>query len=207
MVAHQSWQRSATRTFTQKTKFLASDLRKWRKSKPRIPDQLAAIETQLLQLQSKPPNQQDHSLQNHLTHQHHELLAKDEIYHLQRAKKDWAANRDRNTTFFHHSIIKRNRRNRVTYLHNPDGSLSTTPDQLANTLIHYFQSIFTSQSQPTNQTTSTQQLPPSPVTLPSHAPNANINHHNPACESTAVFTRDSLVSPANDTYTNSIPDM
>jgi hypothetical protein len=43
-VAHQSWQRSASRTFTQKTSYLAHDLRKWRKSRPRIPDQLAVIE-------------------------------------------------------------------------------------------------------------------------------------------------------------------
>jgi len=107
MVAHKSWQRSASRTFTQKTSYLAHDLHKWRKSKPRIPDQLAAIENHLLQLQAKPPNQQNHSLLNDLTHQHQELLAKDEIFHLQRAKKDWAISGDRNTSYFHHSIAKK----------------------------------------------------------------------------------------------------
>jgi len=75
-VAQQSWERSASRTFTEKTRFLASDLCKWRKTKPRISDQLAAIEDQLLQQQSKPPNQ-DYSLQKHLTQQHHSILAKD----------------------------------------------------------------------------------------------------------------------------------
>ena len=124
-VAHNSWQRSATRSFTQKTSFLASDLRRWRKRKPRISDQLALIEDQLLQQQCKPPKFQDYSLQNHLTQQHHELLAnKDETYHIQRAKKEWAVKGDRNTTFFHHSIIKRNRKNRITHLQNPDGSHS-----------------------------------------------------------------------------------
>jgi hypothetical protein len=48
-------------------------------------------------------------------------------------------------TFFHHTIIERNRRNRITHLQNPDGSHSTTPDQLAQTLTGYFQSIFTTQ--------------------------------------------------------------
>jgi hypothetical protein len=75
-VAKQSWQRLASRTFTQKTSFLASDLRKWRRGKPRNSDQLAAIENQLLQEQTKHPSQQNHSLQHQLTHHHHDLLAK-----------------------------------------------------------------------------------------------------------------------------------
>jgi hypothetical protein len=81
-VAQQSWNRSASRTFAHKTKYLAADLRKWRKTKPKLSDQLAVVEDQLLQQQSKPPHQQDFDLQNHLTHQHHQLLAKDEEYHL-----------------------------------------------------------------------------------------------------------------------------
>ena len=89
-VAQQSWSHSASRTFTHKTKYLASDLRKWRKSKPKLADQLATVEDQLLQQQAKPPHQQNFDLQNHLTHQHHRLLAKDEQFHLQRAKKNWA---------------------------------------------------------------------------------------------------------------------
>ena len=48
-VAQQSWQRSIFRTFSQKTSFLASDLRKWRRGKPRNSDHLATIENQLLQ--------------------------------------------------------------------------------------------------------------------------------------------------------------
>jgi len=62
MVAQQSY------SFVQKTKYLDADLRKWRKKKPKISYQLAAVEDQLLQQQSKPPPQlQDFDLQNHLT--------------------------------------------------------------------------------------------------------------------------------------------
>jgi len=46
------------------------------------------VESQLLQQQSKPPHQQDFDLQKHLTQQHHQLLLKDEEFHLQRAKKN-----------------------------------------------------------------------------------------------------------------------
>lgn len=59
-------------------------------------------------------------------------------------KKTWAIKGDRNTSFFHHSILKRARRNHITHLHNPDGTTSTTPDQLADTLTLYFTEIFTS---------------------------------------------------------------
>jgi hypothetical protein len=59
-------------------------------------------------------------------------------------KKRWAIKGDRNTDFFHLSIIKRNRKNTISFLTNPDGTHSTTPDQIAATLTSYFQSIFTS---------------------------------------------------------------
>jgi len=89
-----------------------------------------------------PPHLQDFDLQTHLTDQHQHLLLKDEAFHLQRAKKNWATLGDRNTSFFHLSIIKRNRKNRISYLQNTDGSHATTPEQLAHTLQTYFQNIF-----------------------------------------------------------------
>jgi hypothetical protein len=55
-VAQQSWNHSASRTFTHKTKYLAADLCKWCKTKPKLSDQLAAVKDQLLQQQSKPPH-------------------------------------------------------------------------------------------------------------------------------------------------------
>jgi hypothetical protein len=38
--------------------------------------------------------------------------------------------------------VKRTRKNRITYLQNPDGTDSTTQEQLMDTLIAYFQNIF-----------------------------------------------------------------
>jgi hypothetical protein len=85
-------------------------MRKWRRSKPRNSDLLNAIENQLLDQQSKPPSQQDFSLQQYLTQQHHGLLVKEETYHLQHAKRNWAILGDRKTSFFHQAIVKRNRK-------------------------------------------------------------------------------------------------
>lgn len=107
LVAKQSWCHSDSRPFTQKTKYLASNLHKWHKNKPKLSDQFATIEDKLLQLQSKPPHEQNFDLQKHLTHQHHQLLAKEEHFHLQRAKKNWAIHGDRNTAYFHLSITKK----------------------------------------------------------------------------------------------------
>jgi hypothetical protein len=137
-VAQQSWMRSSTRSFSQKTSYLAFDLRKWRKRKPRNPDLLTQIKTQLLEQQTKHSSQRDHSLQQKLTDQHHDLLAKEEAYHIQRAKKRWVVLGDRNTSFFHQAIVKRNRKNRITHLSNPDGSYSTAPKQHSDTLVQYF---------------------------------------------------------------------
>ena len=100
------------------------------------------MEDQLLQEQTKPPHQQDFNIQTQLTQQHHQLLAKDEEFHLQRAKKNWALHGDRNTSFFHQSIVKRTRKKRIVYLQNANGSDSTTHEQLSDTLIAYFQNIF-----------------------------------------------------------------
>lgn len=62
-IAMASWHKSLSRPFHQKTKYLAADLKKWRRNKPKLSDQLAEVEDQLLQDQSRPPNQQDFILQ------------------------------------------------------------------------------------------------------------------------------------------------
>jgi hypothetical protein len=55
-IANQSWQKSCNRPFHLKTIFLAKDLTRWRKSKPKNSDQLKAIEDQILQFQIRPPH-------------------------------------------------------------------------------------------------------------------------------------------------------
>jgi endonuclease/exonuclease/phosphatase family metal-dependent hydrolase len=143
-VAKESWEHSSTRIFSYKTKSLAAELRKWRRKKPKNTELIAQIETQILDQQSLHPSLQNHNLQQHLHQQHQNLLAKEEAYHIQHVKKRWAVKGDRNTEFFHQAITKRNRKNTISHLRNPDGSLSTTPAQLSNTLINYFKSIFSS---------------------------------------------------------------
>jgi hypothetical protein len=82
-----------------KTQYLAADMRKWRKAQPKLSDQLASVEDQLLQSQFKPPDQQDFNLKAQLTDQYHQLLVKEEEFHHQRAKKNWGLRGDRKLTF------------------------------------------------------------------------------------------------------------
>jgi len=67
-VAAQSWNKSAQRPFHLKTKYLASDLKVWRKKKPHINDQLLTIENAIFQDQLKPIPLQNHNLQKDLIH-------------------------------------------------------------------------------------------------------------------------------------------
>jgi hypothetical protein len=137
---------------TKKTKFLAGDLKTWRRRKPKLDDQLQAIEDTILQEQHKPPSEQDFDLQQQLSQQHQDLLIKDEQFHLQRAKKNWARLGDTNTSYFHQAIVKRTRKNMITYLINPDATEATTQDQIATTLTNYFQNIFTTDQTYSNNT-------------------------------------------------------
>ena len=91
------------------------------------------------------PHQQNIGLQKDLQYQHRIILA-EEAYHKQCYKKNWYVKGDRNTNFFHQSIIKRAKRNTITHLSEPDGSFSTTQEQLALTTNVYFKSIFRSQT-------------------------------------------------------------
>jgi len=175
-VAKQSWEKSSRRPFHLKTKYLAYDLKKWRKAKPNISTQLGTIEDLLLQQQSKPPHLQDFSTQKHLISQHEDILRKLEEFHIQRAKKQWAKLGDRNTAYFHQAITKRSRKNTIAYLYNTDGTEATSPNHLADTLLNYFHDIYgiTSPSNSSNL----QNPPDSPTASPLHQSQANMNHIN-----------------------------
>lgn len=133
-----------------------------------------------------------------LARQHQQLLDKDEQFHLQRAKKDWAMHGDRNTRFFHQAIIKRTREDRITFLQNPDGTESTTHEQLANTLSNYFHDIFAVNAS-TNQvhadlsiTTELSQI---------QQPHIQNNLHNPEAANRSQLSLNQMM------YTDAIPTM
>ncbi|WVZ64138.1 hypothetical protein U9M48_013702 [Paspalum notatum var. saurae] len=66
---------------------------------------------------------------------HHNIYQKDQEYHGQRAKKQWAMMGDRNTYFF-----QKSRKNKIPFVITHDGHILTTNEQMA-----YFTNLFTSQ--------------------------------------------------------------
>ena len=141
---------------------------------------------------------QDYNLQAHLAHQHEQLLDKDEQFHLQRAKKDWALHGDRNTKFFHQAIVKRTRKDRITFLQNPDGTDSTTRDQIAGTLLNYFHDIF-AVNNATNQSYAGD--------VPSNNHSQISNQNAGAIPSDNVSNSQIQINHLDLTFTNSIPTM
>jgi hypothetical protein len=63
--------------------------------------------------------------------------------YLQRAKKNWAKDGDRNTAYFHRSIAKRGRKNSIFSIKDEQNLTHFMPDKIAEVFISYFKSIFT----------------------------------------------------------------
>lgn len=133
-------------------------------------------------------------MQEQLTQEHQRLLVKDKEFHHQRAKKNWALRGDRNTAYFRQAIIKRTRKNRITYLSNLDGSESTTQEQLLDTFMAYFKEIFTSQLLPHHDCTN---ISACILTSPS---NEDIEP-----QSAPMMPPDSTGNPDSAGFTNSMP--
>jgi hypothetical protein len=63
---------------------------------------------------------------------------------MQRAKKQWVKDGDRNTSFFHRAIIKRRRKNTIVSIKDENNVLQYMPDRISTTFVNYFRSIFAS---------------------------------------------------------------
>jgi hypothetical protein len=67
-------------------------------------------------------------------------------YYRQRAKKHWATQGDRNTSYFHNAVRKRRCRNRIISIKDNFGNNLFDPDDIAKEFVSYFRNIFRSSS-------------------------------------------------------------
>jgi hypothetical protein len=65
-------------------------------------------------------------------------------FYRQRAKKHWATQGDRNTSFFYNAVLKRRRRNRIVSIKDTQGNILHDPDDVAKEFVNYFRNIFQS---------------------------------------------------------------
>jgi hypothetical protein len=143
-VAKNAWNASSKKPFHARTTNLAGTLKRWCKKKRPIQQQLDCIQNQIKEIQMKPVQLQDYNLEVSLIAQYEENLTKLTEYYRQRAKKHWATQGDRNTTFFHNAVQKRKRRNRIVSIRDAHGNDMFDPADIANEFVHYFRSIFRS---------------------------------------------------------------
>lgn len=75
----------------------------------------------------QPPQVQNHSLEASLICKYEQNMTKLTEYYRQRAKKHWAVNGDRNTTYFHHVVLKRRRKNRIASIKDDNNVVQVEP--------------------------------------------------------------------------------
>jgi hypothetical protein len=125
---------------------LANSLKIWCKKKKPLQDELKDLEQEILSLQTAPIHKQDFSKEQHLVTRYEQTTTKLNDFYVQRAKKSWAIDGDRNTAFFHRAVARRKRRNYIVSVTDEHNVTHFMPDQIANTFVLYFRSIFASQS-------------------------------------------------------------
>jgi hypothetical protein len=123
-----------------------SSLKIWCKNKKPLQEELKDLEKEILNLQSAPTNQQDFSKEQNLVTRYEQTTTKLNDFYMQRAKKSWAKDGDRNNAFFHRAVARRKRRNYIMPITDEQNVTHFMPDQIANTFVLYFRSIFASQS-------------------------------------------------------------
>ena len=87
------------------------------------------------------------------------LMDKEARMWLQRSKVEWAKYGDRNSKYFHARATQRLRRNTIHSLKKVDGTWCQGHDEVAETIVSYYQELFHS-ANPTNMESTTQYINP-----------------------------------------------
>ena len=78
------------------------------------------------------------------------LLHQEELAWRQRSRAIWLPVGDKNTKFFHQRATQRKRKNQIRGVFNKTGDWCSDEEQIADTVVEYFQDLFTS-SQPKDE--------------------------------------------------------
>ena len=142
--AKNAWSSSKNKVFSNRTNHLAGKLKIWCKKKKPLQQELKDLEEQITQIQMQPTDKQDHGKEADLETRYEQTLTKLTDSYMQRAKKHWIKDGDRNTSFFHKAIIKRKKRNTIASIKDENDILQQMPEKISNTFVNYFRSIFAS---------------------------------------------------------------
>lgn len=94
-------------------------------------------------LDSDPANQFLWDLDSTLREELNHILDQEEEYWKVRSREQWLTSGDRNTTFFHTSVLKRRKHNRITMLKDNVGNDLTTPLEIRQHIWNFYSNLFT----------------------------------------------------------------
>jgi exonuclease III len=132
--------------FQQKLKYFKQQVRKWNKEvfgnifqeRKLLEQKLEALQKMAIQT-GYTPNQQQEEQQTR--QQLEERLKQEEILWRQKSRIQWLKEGEKNTKFFHRSMIHRRFINRITKLENAQGSTLLTHQDITQELTDYYQDL------------------------------------------------------------------
>lgn len=95
-----------------------------------------------------PNDKEAHRQEREQCHLYNKMSADEESFYRQRSRIQWLPLGDKNTTFFHRSLIHRRSRNRIHSLRRPSGEITRDSMEMGNLAVDYFHDLL-SQPYPT----------------------------------------------------------
>jgi hypothetical protein len=142
--AKSAWLSTTNKPFLSRTNHLARTLKICCRKKKPLQREINNLEEKIKHIQMQPLSNRDHNLEASLVTRYEQTMTKLTDSYMQRAKKKWIKDGDRNTSFFHHAIVKRRRRNTIVSVKDENNVMQFKPDKISNTFVNYFRSIFSS---------------------------------------------------------------
>jgi hypothetical protein len=132
--------------FQQKLKNLKHTLKLWNKhtfgnifnSQKQLREQLGELQ---LQIRQQGLTDELRSQEMEITQQLEDRKRQEEILWKQKSRVQWLKEGERNTRFFHRTVIQRRHSNKITHLISEAGETITSHADMENTLIDYFQNL------------------------------------------------------------------
>lgn len=133
---------------TQKLKTCRGSLVKWSRAefgnnKLKLQD----LKAQLMDVQAVAPSSTTDLLQKQIRDEIELLLDREEMFYHQRSRIRWLQYGDRNTSFFHASVIQRRQRNQLIRLKDDTGTWLTEEDDINHHLGGFYSDLFRSNPQ------------------------------------------------------------
>ncbi|KAG5555977.1 hypothetical protein RHGRI_006568 [Rhododendron griersonianum] len=103
---------------------------------------LEALKSQLAVIQADCPSDSNMGELYQIKKEIETLLDREEMYYHQRSRINWLRYGDRNTSFFHASVIQRRQRNQLLRLKDDNGDWATSDGDINQLLQGYFSNLF-----------------------------------------------------------------